>query len=181
MSRLHSPEGIKTVEEAEATLADLALAADRVAKAEALAQKRIDTIKSELQATVAADEAIVELHTRRLEEWAETARAALWAGKKSKKFRGGSMGWRLSSALELRAKPEDVLQRLVDHKLFEAIKVTESLKKAVIKDYPASLQVELGVEFVTRDKFFVEPDKDTDRNPSPRIKAPPKGGPGGEG
>lgn len=174
MSRLHAPDTtLVDLAAFESALAELATVNAKIEEASSIATRRIATIKDELSRTTAphVDRRIVLL--RQLEDFATAHRTQHWKGQ-SRAFTAGKVGWRKATALAVE-DDRTTLLALVERGLWDAIKVTESVSKPVLKAMAPETIAAVGARLETVERFFVELAKASP--PAERIVAKP--GPGG--
>ncbi len=93
----------------------------------------------------------------RVEAYAQDARQELFGKSKSASFPGGSVGFRVSSSLDLVGDGnwDDVLQHCIDLEEEDLIVVKESINKSALKSRK-DLHKTVGVDIVAKETFWAK-------------------------
>lgn len=149
---------IKTLEEADAALAQIAAQRRMIALIEATMNDEIDAVK--VRATAEADPHKQEIvaNEQALARFAEYHKAELFIRRKSCDLTFGSIGFRASTKIKLLSKMtwERVLEILRDTGLRQCIRVKEEPDKEALKGLAPEHLKELGCKVVQEDTFFYE-------------------------
>lgn len=163
--RVHSPAGLESWADAEGALRDFAAAKARVAAAKALADKRVEIAKADLERATAGDKGLIELRVRQLEAFVREHRSEL-GGAQSRKLDAGRIGFRRASELAYDGTEADLLSRLTAAGLFDCIRVVESVNIPVLRTHPEATLEQVGARIRETETFYVEVPKapnDTER------------------
>lgn len=97
-----------------------------------------------------------------LATYATLNKGELFGRRKSIDTPFGTYGFRKSTKLQTKPqiKLADVLERLRELNITEAIKVKRSVDKKTIREWPDSRLDSIGMRRVSRDEFFIEPARD---------------------
>jgi phage host-nuclease inhibitor protein Gam len=149
---------IKSLEDADSALAEIAAMKRQIGLVEAAMNERIDRCKAE----AAKDAEPYRLHLATLEHsllrFADYNRVELFSSRKSVALTFGTIGYRASTKIKLLAKMtwERVLQELRDNGLRMCIRVKEEPDKEALKGLGEDILRSLGCKIVQEDVFFYE-------------------------
>ena len=164
MARLKpTPTVIADKAQAEAAMMELAHLHRRLKALELDAQENIDLIK----ANAVAEMEPLQRERKSLEDalctFATLNKSELFKGRKSRETPYGVFGWRKATKLLTlgKIKMVDVLERLRELNITQAIRVKESVDKTAMADWPDSRLEAVGMRRVSTDEFYIEIHEDT--------------------
>jgi phage host-nuclease inhibitor protein Gam len=149
---------IVNAKQAEAAMLELAHLGRRIKAVELDAQEIIDQVK----ANAAAEITPLQADRKELEDalctFATMNKGKLFKDRKSRETPYGVFGWRKATKLLTigKIKLADVLERLRELNLKEAIRVKESVDKTALADWPDARLESVGMRRVSKDEFFIE-------------------------
>lgn len=144
--------------QAEAAMMELARLSRQIKAVEIDAQENIDQIK----ANAVQQMEPLKSDRKALEDalcvYATLNKDELFKRRKSLETPYGLFGWRKATSLltASKVKMADVLERLRELNIKEAIKVKESVDKTAMREWPDSRLETVGMRRVTKDEFFIE-------------------------
>lgn len=150
--------------QAEAAMLELAHLGRRIKAVEIDAQENIDQIKANAAAEMEPFQAGKKALEDALCTYATLNKDKLFnKGRKSRETPYGVFGWRKATKLLTLPKVvlADVLERLRELNIREAIRVKESVDKTALADWPDSRLETIGMRRVTKDEFFIEVAEDS--------------------
>lgn len=156
-------EIIADAKQAEAAMLELAHLGRRIKAVEIDAQENIDQIK----ANAVEEMEPLKADKKRLEDalctFATLNKDQLFSDRKSRETPYGVYGWRKATKLLTIAKMtlNDVLERLRELNITEAIKTKESVDKTAMREWPEARLQSVGMRRVSKDEFFIEPNEDS--------------------
>lgn len=154
-----TPEGgIKSLDDARVALADLAAAKRELDFIQATLNESIDLAKAEAARAAAPHRETISRLESELAVFATLNKAELFKDRKSQELEHGSFGFRLSSKVATLAKItwEQVLGKLREMKMTEAIRVKEEPDKEVLRTWPPERLALVGCRLTESDTFWVE-------------------------
>lgn len=119
---------------------------------EARLNKDIDTIKANVQSTIAPLQEEKERLEKNVREFTE-ANMEEFKEKKSMDFSFGQVGFRKSTSIITR-NVKAILEALKNNKMFDCITVKESINKEELEKYDDESLSKVGAKRKTEDKFF---------------------------
>lgn len=152
-------EVIADAKQAEAAMLELAQLGRQINAVEIDATGNIDLIKANAAAEMEPLKARQKDIGKSLCLYATLNKDKLFKDRKSQKTPYGVFGWR--KATKIKPIPEmnlaQVLERLQELDIKEAITVKESVNKEAMRGWPDSKLKTVGMRRVTGDEFFIEP------------------------
>ncbi|WP_285907990.1 host-nuclease inhibitor Gam family protein [Pseudodesulfovibrio pelocollis] len=149
--------------QAEAAMMELGGLGRDITAIELDAQENIDLIK----ANAVAEMEPLQVRKKELEDalctYATLNKGKLFKERKSLETPFGVFGWRKATRLLTASKVTlaDVLERLRELGIREAIRTKESVDKTVLADWPDSRLEGVGMKRVSKDEFYIEIHEDT--------------------
>ncbi|AMK09622.1 host-nuclease inhibitor Gam family protein [Pseudodesulfovibrio indicus] len=150
---------ITTANQAEEAMLSLARLTRKIKAIELDAQENIDTIKTNAVNEMEPLKATIKELGDAVCTYATLNKDQLFKGRKSLETPYGVFGWRKATKLLTIAKMNlsDVLERLRELNIMEAIKTKESVDKTVMRDWTDAKLQSVGMRRVVSDEFFLEP------------------------
>lgn len=149
---------INTVEEADATLAEIASRKRQISLFEISLKEEVDRLKAECSAQCAPLKQDIEVREQALVQFALAKKEELFKGKKSRDLTFGTIGFRLSSSLKTARKMtwDRVLGILKDRGLTQCIRTKEEVDKEALRTMSADALAEVGCKLIQEDTFYYE-------------------------
>ncbi len=157
---------IKTLDEAGVVLAELAAIQRDVAAVEAEMNEAIDKAKAEAQAKCAPRLARIAEREARLSAFAHYNKAELFSKSKSREMVHGVIGFRQATSIQAEKglRLADVLDKVEELGMAEAVRVKKTLDREAMREWPDSMLAAVGARRVVEDKFFYETKQETLEN-----------------
>ncbi len=143
---------------AEAAMLELAHLGRKIRAVEIDAQENIDQIKANATAEMEPLKKARKALEDALCTYATLNKNELFKERKSKETPYGVFGWRKATKLLTISKMKltDVLERLHELNITEAIRRKEEVDKAAMADWPDSRLQTVGMRRVSKDEFYIE-------------------------
>jgi phage host-nuclease inhibitor protein Gam len=154
---------ITTANQAEEAMLSLARLSRKMKGIELDAKENIDIIKENAVAAMEPLKATRKELENAICAYATTNKDQLFNGRKSLETPFGLFGWRKATKLLPLAKRTlaDVLERLRELDITEAIKTKESVDKAAMRDWSDAKLESVGMRRQIKDDFFIEPNEES--------------------
>lgn len=152
---------VGTLKQAEGTLAEIAEIDRKVAAHEAHLNEIVDKAKADTKGLCDPLQQRRKALADALATFATMNRAELFAKKKSLFLGFGTIGFRQATKLLTLPKVtlNNVLERLRELGITEAIRIKENVDKTAMQDWPAERLTTVGMRRVSEDEFFIEIDQ----------------------
>lgn len=172
MTRRKKPQNVfpvKSVEDANAVLKDIAYYKREIAAIESSMNSDIDKIKADAKTKAAAIEDKVKELESGLRAFSEYRKADLFKSRRSLSLNFGSFGFRRTTCLKPKPKTTwaRVLGILKEKGFISAVRVKESPNKEVLAEWSDERLEEVAVRRVKKDQFWYEVDEEAIENGSP--------------
>ena len=153
---------ITTANQAEEAMLSLARLSRKMKAIELDAKENIDVIKENAVAEMEPLKATRKELENAICAYATTNKDQLFNGRKSLETPYGLFGWRKATKLLTVAKMNlvDVLERLRELDITDAIKTKESVDKTAMRDWTDAKLQSVGMRRVSKDEFFIEPNEE---------------------
>ena len=149
---------IKSTEEADAVLAEIAAHRRKIELYEIGLRESVDALKTECTDKCEAHKQAIEVRGQALMQFALARREDVFKGKKSVTLTFGSFGFRLTSTLKTLRKVswDQVLNLVKSRKLAKCIRTKEEVDKDVLRKMSAETLAAVGCKLVVEDSFYYE-------------------------
>lgn len=157
--RLPDQPTIKSWEEADQTLKEIAALEIELADIEGALNLRINAEKEKADSEARPLRDRLELLGGQLKDFAEVSRADFGKAK-SKRLTFGSLGWRASKAITIKkALMDRVIANLKAMGMGDCVKMTETINKDILGAYPDEEIIKAGAGLKKLDTFWYETEK----------------------
>lgn len=149
---------LKTWEEVDVCLKEVADAENEIIAIEAAMNKQIAEIKKDAEDRARQHKDGIKVNESKIKEFTTANRDALKG--KSRPLTFGTVGFRQSTKLLLPSEINDVIRKLREHGMFDCVVVKENVDKDAIKKYSEDEIIAIGGYLQKTDTFWYETDKD---------------------
>lgn len=148
---------IKSTEEADAVLAQIAAHRRKIELYEIGLRESVDALKTECTDKCEAHKQAIEVRGQALMQYALARREDVFKGKKSVTLTFGSFGFRASTSLQKAKKYtwERVLTLLKERGI-AGVRIKEEVDKDILRGLDSATLAGLGCKLVTEDTFYYE-------------------------
>jgi phage host-nuclease inhibitor protein Gam len=149
---------IDNFEQADTTLRDIGDLQMQVKQAETTAKEVIDEAKAELAESIKPISEQIKNKVKSLEAFCIHHKKE-FGDQKSKKLNFGSIGWRLSTSIEIGKDTLCYIKKIFSGKaLAELVRIKETVNKEAIAKLTDGQLADIEAQRVRKDTFFAEPD-----------------------
>lgn len=149
---------VSTVEEADATLAEIAARKRQISLHEIALKEDVDKLKAECAARCEPLKKDIEAREQALVQFALARREELFKNRKSRELTFGTIGFRVSSSLRTIKKMtwERVLGVLKERGMTHCIRIKEEVDKEALRTLGPNTLADVGCKLTQEDAFFYD-------------------------
>ena len=149
---------VSTVEEADATLAEIAARKRQISLHEIALKEDVDKLKADCAARCEPLNKDIEAREQALVQFALARREELFKNRKSRELTFGTIGFRVSSSLRTIKKMtwERVLGVLKERGMTHCIRIKEEVDKEALRTLGPNTLADVGCKLTQEDAFFYE-------------------------